>query len=363
VRPALAVGEFRASTLAKLDAAAGASAFDLSVVHGAREAAHWLEKTVPSVLVVDGLDAHAKTVALNVRAESRLAQLPILAVGDVPHDLAFADLFSWGGDDLISLETDRHLIARLRGLPREEQTRTAEGRGNALIADADRVRRLVVGRVLRNAGYSVSFAVTLADLQERSSHDRPELVVASLELLENARESVEFSRARGETATWIVACPPRELRSQRALLEGLDRAAVTDGFAPPENVLFLANELRNAGTFNQRASKRLLYGTTVAFRGAGREQDDFGYTYNVSEGGLYVRTLAPPDDDLVWLELAPPRSERRVRLVGKVAWRRRFGPNERATVPHGFGVQIVEAAQSCLTHWRAGYAAFAEMIG
>jgi hypothetical protein len=110
----------------------------------------------------------------------------------------------------------------------------------------------------------------------------------------------------------------------------LSGIAAVDGFAAPENVLFASNELR-AGAVNNRKTPRLLYGTTVAFRGAGRERDDLGFTYNVSCGGIYVRTLAPPDDDETWIELRPPRSDRLVRLVAKIAWRRRFNHNENAT--------------------------------
>jgi hypothetical protein len=106
-----------------------------------------------------------------------------------------------------------------------------------------------------------------------------------------------------------------------------------------------------------------MYGTTVAFRGAGRERDDLGFTYNVSSGGIYVRTLAPPDEDETWIELRPPRSDRLVRLVAKIAWRRRFNHNENATVPPGFGAQIIDGARADLEAWNAGNAAMQAALG
>jgi hypothetical protein len=145
-------------------------------------------------------------------------------------------------------------------------------------------------------------------------------------------------------------------------LHDLQGVAAVDGYAAPENVLFASNELR-AGGVNNRKSTRLLYGTTVAFRGAGRERDELGFTYNVSSGGLYVRTLAPPDDDETWLELRPPRSDRLVRLVVKIAWRRRFNHNENATVPPGFGAQIIDGARADIEAWNAGYAAMSAALG
>jgi hypothetical protein len=171
------------------------------------------------------------------------------------------------------------------------------------------------------------------------------------------------ARGAGATATWIVTCPPKDIGAARSSVEALGNATVTDGFAPAENVVFLANELERGGANDKRASRRLLYGTAVAFRGAGRDVDDTGFSYNVSVGGLYVRTLSPPEDDIVWVELRPPRSERRVRLEGRVVWRRKFGPSGGATVPPGFGVAISDATKRDLEGWREGYTAFAQMLG
>ena len=83
----------------------------------------------------------------------------------------------------------------------------------------------------------------------------------------------------------------------------------------------------------------------------------------MSSGGIYVRTLAPPDDDETWIELRPPRSDRLVRLVAKIAWRRRFNHNENATVPPGFGAQIIDGAKADLEAWNAGNAAMAAALG
>jgi hypothetical protein len=138
---------------------------------------------------------------------------------------------------------------------------------------------------------------------------------------------------------------------------------ITDGFAAPENVLFAANELLLGDRTSGRTSARVAHGTAVSFRGAGREHDEQGFTYNVSEKGLYVRTLSAPEDEEAWLELWPPRLDRRVRLVGRVAWRRPFGYNEMATVPPGFGVEIVDGAKRDLALWADGYARLLDAVG
>jgi hypothetical protein len=83
----------------------------------------------------------------------------------------------------------------------------------------------------------------------------------------------------------------------------------------------------------------------------------------VSLGGLYERTLAPAPDDALWLELRPARAKQRVRLEARVAWRRPFQEMHGATVPPGFGVEIIDGLGDSLTIWREAYFAIAEPEG
>jgi hypothetical protein len=304
----------------------------------------------------------SEALAVEARSSARHVRLPMLALARNVSDLAFNDAFSWGADDVLPFGEVRPLLTRLRNLPREQAEAPKTGRGNALIAEADRTRRTVVARVLRNAGYAVTFAVTAEDAIKFAERADLVLAVINTELVPDLRPVVERARGAGSAANFILCCAPRELRTVREGLEDLGGVAAVDGFAAPENVLFASNELR-AGGVNNRKSARLLYGTTVAFRGAGRERDDLGFTYNVSSGGIYVRTLAPPDDDETWVELRPPRTDRVVRLVVKIAWRRRFNHNENATVPPGFGAQIIDGAKADLDAWTDGYSTMSTALG
>jgi hypothetical protein len=362
-RRLLAVGEFDSMQKGVLEPAAAEAAFDTAFVATAREAAEWHEARRVHAVLVEAENLSDQGASL--RAITQFADVPMLVGGRDVGDLGFASTYAYGGDDLVPLDRSRPLTARLRSLPRDTPGAggPANGRGGALVADPDRTHRAVLGRVLRNAGYSVTFAVTGEDVQTFVAKPDLKLAVVSSALDTPARTLIENARSGGASNMWIITCPPRDLKSHRERLTGLEHVSVSDGFAPAENVLFLSNEMSATGLTNKRASARLLYGTSVGFRGAGRDVDDIGFTYNISAQGLYVRTLAPPDEDIIWLELCPPRSERRVRLVGKVAWRRRFGLNERATVPPGFGVQIVDGAAADRAAWQAGYDAFAFALG
>jgi DNA-binding response OmpR family regulator len=359
-RALLALGHFRRDERAALAVAAEQAALQLHAVDTSDEASAWLSSHDAHAALLES--EHSEALAVEARSSARHVRLPMLALSRSVSDLAFTDAFSWGADDVLPFGESRSLLTRLRNLPREQAEPPRTGRGSALIAESDRTRRTVVARVLRNAGYDVTFAVTAEDTAQFSERPDLSLAVINSELMPDARAAVERARGLGSKANFILCCPPRDLRSARESLAELEGIAAVDGFAAPENVLFAANELR-AGAVNNRKTPRLLYGTTVAFRGAGREKDELGFSYNVSAGGIYVRTLAPPDDDETWLELRPPRTERLVRVVAKVAWRRRFNHNENATVPPGFGAQIVDGARADLDAWTDGCAAMASLIG
>jgi DNA-binding response OmpR family regulator len=359
-REMLAFGRFKREERMALSVTAEQAAFTLHAAESPEEAGRWLDSHDAMAMLLDTEASEA--LAVQTRSSARHARLPMIALARDIGDLSFNDAFSWGADDVLPLHSARPLLTRLRTLPREMGTLPASARGTALIAEVDKTRRTVVGRVLRNAGYSVMFAVTKEDAARFAMQDDIALAVLNAELADDYLATISAARAAGSKANFIVCANPRDLKAVRATLEATTGVGVIDAFAPPENVLFASNELKG-GAVNNRRSPRILYGTTVAFRGAGREKDDFGFSYNMSEGGLYVRTLAPPEEDEVWVEMCPPRSERRVRLVGKVAWRRRFNHNENATVPPGFGLSIVDGAKADLQAWNDAYGTICAALG
>ena len=359
----LAVGGFGSAERNVLADVAEQSALSLHIEADLANAGAWLDAHDAVALLVDGDEPDNCNFAVEQRALSKSAALPVLSWTRVVNDLSFGEAFAWGADDVVERSNPYALTTRLRHLPKGFRSVEMPHRGVALIADGDRNRRIVTGRVLRNAGYSITFAISGHDVEQFVQADNVELVVANSELLEAPLDMLERLRQAGSRALFIVNYPPRALKQARKSFTRLERATPTDGFAPAENVLFVSNELSRGFGVDKRTSPRLLFGTTTCFRGAGRESDDFGYSYNISHDGIYVRTLAPPDDDIVWLELCPPRSERRVRLVGRVAWRRGLSNSEFATVPPGFGVQIVDGAQMDLQAWRSCYRAFASVVG
>ena len=249
---------------------------------------------------------------------------------------------------------------RLRALSFDGSLAPPSAKGGAVVADADRRRRVLYARVLRNAGYDVRFALTADEAIEACRNESTKIIIADSDLGSGGVEVAQRLRAEGLELPVVIPAPPKKAGIYQTAILGLEKVAVTDGFAPPENLLFVANELARGNATDGRSSARLLYGTVVAFRPAGRREDVYGCTYNISAGGLYVRTLAPLEGKQeVWIELRPPRCDRFVRLEGEVIWRRRFGPIESATVPPGFGIRLTDGSKGDLARYEAGYRAFA----
>ncbi len=361
-RPLLLVGVSDPQVVDNYGLSAKAAGAEMHAVTSTEEAQAWLETNDPLAIAIDMMSDGAETSCLGVRGIARLANVPVIGLAPELHDLAFPEMYGWGGDDVARLGVPADLIPRLRGLTVSTASlHPPPSKGGAVVADADRRRRVLFARVLRTAGYDVRFALDANEAVRASRDESAKLIIADADIGPEGGVAVaKRLRDEGVVIPIVIPSAPKKMGQLRLDIEGLPKVAVTDGFAPPENLLFVANELGRSGATDGRSSARLLYGTVVGFRHAGRDEDAFGCTYNISAGGLYVRTLAPLDGgEDVWIELRPPRSDRRVRLEGKVVWRRRFGPIESATVPPGFGIQISDGAQGDLARYEAGYRAFA----
>lgn len=359
----LAVGRFRGSMSKVLAAGCQDANLDLVHVDSIGEALEWGEENSPHSLLVDGSEVDIEKVCFGMRTNPRLALVPILTLTFNPTELVFAETFNSGGDDVVSCRVGAGLGARLRRLPEVAEVRPpASSAKLALVVAGEPARRMVLARVLAGAGYAIQYAADVEEASQVAERGGPHLFVLDTEE-DSVRDLVTTWAPQDVDRLWILSTPPRKMRAHISWIQDVPNAAITDSFAPPENIVFLANELGRGHANDNRTSRRLLYGALIGFRCAGREEDDHGLTYNISEGGLYVRSLAPPVEDRVWLELLPPRTDQRVRLEGRVCWRRGFGPSTEATVPPGFGVQISDGAKADWEAWKRGYQAMFESIG
>jgi len=274
-------------------------------------------------------------------------------------ELAYGEFLCWGGDDLVSEHSEPGLRARLRAVrddlvhadnaPRPQVTESMK----FLVYGPECADAGPVARQLRHAGHEVLPFRSLGNVQEQlESGELVRLIIDARS--PGAVALVTMALETPSCLNVVMTCAPHLIGELRRRYASSPKVTVIDSYAPPDTVLLVVNDMKRAGR-NQRAAERALYSTLVAFRSAGDSRDELGFAHNISDGGLYVRTLVKPETDLVWVELTPPGSPDRVRLEARVAWRTPLTRHRESGVPTGFGAQIVDGTRSSLTQWKEGY--------
>ena len=346
-RRVIALGNLAGELKTSLEAAARAAGLELLLTREPARAFIELERDGALAVLVDMATLGAEQFCKRARGTERLRSVPVIGMSRHPNELGFARVFAWGADDLVPLGARLPLEHRLLVL-RDTTRPDTSGFGQAVVAEATTQRRALVGRVLAQAGYEVKFAVDRGAVELYASQSETRLVVISA-ALGDPRRIIEAAARAGALPTWIVTVEARSTQRLAASLAGLDRVAVTSTAGSPEDVLFLANEL----VFSKGARRRewrALYATPVAFRAAGGDADEYGFSYDASPSGLYVRSLLPCATDDVEVELRLPNRDDRVRLSGKVMRRFAFGSGAIASAPPGFSVKL-EGPEGPLARW------------
>ncbi|MFO0590302.1 MAG: PilZ domain-containing protein [Polyangiaceae bacterium] len=319
-------------------------------------AAAWMERESPGAVLIDLRTLLACDLISSLRRTPRWEHVPILGLSERVSETAFAETFWAGGDDVVSPADVDAIVARLRNVHGQRKPEREDERGRVVVAGGEASFRIAATRVLSGAGYEVDAAVTSDEVDEAAADPQVRAIVLSASLPgTTAFTVIEAARAAGRRVPFVVSAPPRQMAKVRALARRFADVTACDAFAAPDEILFATNEVLSPARDDRRTSPRVAYGSLVWLRPAGAEKDLVGLTYNVSERGLFVRTLHPfAAKEDVWIEMVPPRGDRRVRLVGQAAWRRPFGPSGPALCPPGTGFQITGGLPGDLELFESG---------
>src|SRR5262245_10356681 len=152
-RQLLLVAALDAERKRSLAVMAAAADLELTSFTSLAIAMQWIEANDPHVVVFDTSTPKSEKLCERIRSRITLARVPIIGLSSELNDALAAKLFAMGVDDVISSLSGGALMTRLRVVPAAESLQPPPARGLAVVADPDRVRCDVFGRVLSNAGY------------------------------------------------------------------------------------------------------------------------------------------------------------------------------------------------------------------
>ena len=115
-RPLLLVGVTDPQVVDSYGISAQQAGLEMQVVATPDEARSWLESHDPHAIALDMMSDGAETSCLGVRGIARLAQVPIIGLVPELSDLAFPEMYGWGGDDVARIGAPLDLVPRLRAL-------------------------------------------------------------------------------------------------------------------------------------------------------------------------------------------------------------------------------------------------------
>lgn len=318
-------------------------------LEAARARLHDEETPQATILHVDA--PGARDFVRWVRRQSPLFGMPLFAVVDWACPSEFQRASALGVDDVV-VDGDRvGLLRRARVLSSLEHLANPEPRrGRCLIEHPDPTRRVVVGRLLLQAGFDARFVGSVEELLEAAKAQPPPALVVladKMTMPEAIARIAKVRRAAGRADLPCVAALSAEdvTRARVLIHHGLEGIALLQDGASSTEVLFLVNELLSSqAAKTERVSRRLLFETLIAFREADSEQASYGLTYNASRGGLYVRSFnQPPRGTHLEVRFRPPHHAAALTLAGRVAWLRPPGGSGDSTAPIGFGIELLPA--------------------
>lgn len=286
--------------------------------------------------VLVAADLNVRQLVDAVRDDAKLFTLPLLVLLPRASSGGYRDAFLTGADDVLLASDDSGLTRRLANLlVNRTDVRPAATLGRTMIVSSDEVSRRRLGRTLRQVGFDVSYAASLAEIEELAATPDAPLFVVTTE-----QPSPKLASERGQTRSVaqlagipIMFVAPDDMAA--AMTRTGDQVVDLTG-----RLLFFADEQAKAKFRDRRSSARKLCATICSFREPGSLQPAFGLTHNLSREGMYVRTMDPPrPNTMLWLELNVPGSESPAHLRGRVMWQRLPGAGA-GVLPPGFGLML-----------------------
>ncbi len=346
----LAVGRLPAGLTQTIRAAVGRTGDTVSFLSNAAGAQHELGATGhrPRCVLVDENVPERASLIEWLRSDAGLFDIPVIVLVSAPTEGAFADARRIGADDAVVRDDWAGITRRVAALDcfvSGEQPLAICG--TALVAHPDPRRRRRAGWILRRAGYDLAFASTEQEVVRMGHMSNLKLAVVAEQLLAPADPEAAAAWLREAVSSpslpvVVLTQAERHVRDYAGLPH--TAASVDDGSW--EQLLFQVGELTRPDVTDLRSSPRTYLSAFCAFRERTEFHPVYGLTYNVSRGGMFVRSMDPPRaESVISLELRPVDETREVlQLRAQVVWVQRPLHGSTGSTPAGFGIRILPEA-------------------
>jgi CheY-like chemotaxis protein len=299
----------------------------------------------PRCLLVDARTEQAAVFVRWARDTAHLCDTPVILLVKKPTEETFLVARQCGADDVVGIDDTAGLARRMSKLASfVPGARPPSTLGVALVAHPDNARRRHAGWILRRAGYEVVFATTPEDTVTMGIKRRPAVAAVSSDLLAEgdltAAVSTLRSNTRLPTLPVVVLFPDK---APRPAVPFLARVALASDEKDWDHLLFQISDVTRPAVAELRATQRVFWATMVAFRQITDFEASLGLTYDVSLGGIFIRTTdAPPAGCVVNLDLRFAEIESHViSLRARVVWVHQLRPGAAGKTPAGFGTEII----------------------
>lgn len=219
--------------------------------------------------------------------------------------------------------------------------------GKLLLADGNLERRIAIARSLRIAKFDVEFAQSPDDLREKIVREHNyRMILSSLNIgVEDAIAIFRnvFEKADTKKVPWLIYETNNILANVKG--DSPKELVKIGGDLSPETISFHVQSILSTPLKELRKSERLPFFTPVKFIIERIREEIWGFSTDISENGIYIRTLIPPPPDtMLTISFKAPTAEGMVQVGARVAWRKEYGDKSCPSKLPGFGIQFARVA-------------------
>ena len=131
----------------------------------------------------------------------------------------------------------------------------------------------------------------------------------------------------------------------------------------PETISFHVQSIIASPMKELRKSERIPYFTPVKVIIERIREEIWGFSTDMSENGIYIRTLVPPPvGAMLTISFKAPTAEGMVQLGARVAWRKEYGSQANPSKHPGFGIEFARISEPDRAALQSGYAIMLKAI-